>query len=132
MEDYIFIIIAIVLAIWGAINQSKKKNNQLLADDEDIPQQRPSVFEQLFEDDFFEEAPPTPVQQVPSPEISARQFQPLARPEIRKPAPPPVRPKPIEVIVEKEEKTTNTISALKKDFSLKNAVIYSEILRRKY
>ena len=133
MEDYIFIILAIVLSVVGAINQNKKKRAaQQLSENENRPH-RPSVFEQLFEDDFFNEEEPV-VRPVP---------QPKPKPEPRIKYQPLVREEPAKAAVINYKNTPKDTSPLlqnstpeshpiRKDFSLKKAVIYSEILKRKY
>ena len=134
MEDYIFIIIAIILSVLGAFNRKNKKKIGEMEDDNGTVQE-PSFFEKQFVDPFFDD-----VEEEPEPVFS----QPVA------PEPQPfVMPKPtltvkrepkvevkkdlletIEEEVNPEEETR--LDGIMKDFSLKKAVIYSEILQRKY
>ena len=133
MEDYIFILLAIVLSIIGAYNQSKKKKAaEQMRDEEDTIPPRPSVFEQLFEDDFFNEEKPI-VKQVVKPFTKPEPpkpmgYQPLIREAIRNKPEKPIKKAPIQVV----ETNLNGNKPIRKDFSLKKAVIYSEILQRKY
>ncbi len=134
MEDYIFIIIAIVLSIFGAINRKKKKRIAMMDDGDNGVSQEPSFFEKQFNDPFFDEEG----------EAESEFAQAVS------PKPQPIivsKPDPYyENVVkmndekkankgfEKEEKTEDetTLDSIMKDFSLKKAVIYSEILERKY
>ncbi len=124
MEDYIFIIIAIVLSALGALNRNKKKRIAQMEENGN-GKNEPSFFEQQFVDTFFEDEIPEPVVETP------------------KPAPRVVvEPKPVQIIKEekkpkvlKETKTDNEetrLDSIRNNFSLKKAVIYSEILNRKY
>ena len=127
MEDYIVIILMAIILIFGAIGRSKKKV---------IPQ--PQNEEPIEHDDFWgmmeelEVQPPTP--------------QPVKKVEFMKV--PKVNP--VYGFIAKEEgvsilkdrilksesdiKKTNKSNIIKKDdkFSLRKAIIYSEILNRKY
>ncbi|WP_423130579.1 hypothetical protein [Gaoshiqia sp. Z1-71] len=133
MEDYIFIIIAIILSVIGAISQGKKKRAaelEMQKAETDEPE-RPSVFDALFEDDFFNDSvlPVKPVETpAPPPPVF---FQPPAQPKIKtKPAVKPEMKKPgVKSAPMKRHPVRNKIAA---EFSLKKAVIYSEILNRKY
>ncbi|MCW0482568.1 hypothetical protein [Gaoshiqia sediminis] len=137
MEDYIFILLAIVLSIIGAYNQSKKKKAaEQMMDEEDTIAPRPSVFEQLFDDDFFTDEKPIVkpvVKPFSKPEPPKPMgYQPLIREEIRKKPVKPVKKTPAQVIETTLAGSQAKNNPIRKDFSLKKAVIYSEILQRKY
>ena len=134
MEDYIFIIIAIILSVIGAISQGKKKRAaelEMQKAETDEPE-HPSVFDALFEDDFFNDsvlvskpvempAPPPPVVFQAPVESKTKTRPTIAKPEKKKPA--------VKSAQMKKHPIRNKIAA---EFSLKKAVIYSEILNRKY
>ncbi|MEL7589178.1 MAG: hypothetical protein AAGU19_20870 [Prolixibacteraceae bacterium] len=141
MEDYIFILVAILLSVFGAINR-KKKQGQITAEEEETPaERRPSVFDQLFDDPLFAEEKPREVKSVEPKRVSvAEAYQAISKrnipakssyvPPVRKPT-IPLR-KPPMVIEIKERPPKRKVHPLMKDFTLKKAVVYSEILQRKY
>lgn len=144
MEDYIFILIAIVLSIFGAINQNKKKRMEQMTDDE--PEHGSSFFDEIFDDPMFREEPkPQPVRE---PIVVKR---PPIVPEKKIPAPHLQRQPLRSTLVKKTEigdaidknkiasslTQTETVdqsdrASILSDFSLRKAVIYAEILERKY
>ena len=74
MEDYIFIIIAIVLSVIGAVNRKKKQQIARMKEEEAPRVHRPaSSFDKLFNDPFFddefEEPIPAPVP-APAPKLT--------------------------------------------------------------
>ena len=145
MEDYIFLIIAIVLSIFGAINQNKKKKieNNAFLEAEEKP--RNGFMDQLLGADFLnepevEKAPPVRIKPVKADEANKstivipreKFYHQVFKSTL------PDRPKhemlkttwkqkEEEEGVEGEE-STNYLE----DFSLRKAVIYSEIMNRKY
>lgn len=131
MEDYIFIIIAIILSVFGAINRKKKQGQAAAEDDDATASQRSSVFDQLFEDPLFTDE---------KPQLKPQVFEPIPRetykPPVRKTAPAIVQPvsvrKPPVAAKMPDHPPKRRIHPLMKDFSLKKAVVYSEILNRKY
>jgi len=154
MEDYIFIIIALVLSVIGAMNSTKKKRQQAMdhMDDEEFKPQR-SVFEELFGDDLFmngkQEANtvPPPVERTIQPkkkkvEAPAKmqappkmEYKPMERESLAKthsrvksntPAPE------MEKLSLEDEAKLSPKKLIMKDFTLRKAVLYSEILNRKY
>jgi len=155
MDDYIFIIIALVLSVFGALSQQKKKREQeerrLLDDDSASTPQ--SAFDELFGDDLFMSREGEP-NQVPPPvvrPVKEKKKQKQVHQEMK--APPRMEYKPMvrESLVKSEErKPRNSISLeleklsredeakltpknlIRKDFSLRKAVIYTEIINRKY
>ena len=146
MDDYIFLIIAIALSIFGAINQSKKKKAM---DDpaEQAARPRNSFLDQFLGEDFLAEPKveiqpkvlvkpvlkkeplvmPTPAAKSglyhtsfvsTLPERSKKPLQPSTRKSLVEPA----KPDP------EEEETPGYLD----DFSLRKAFVYSEIMQRKY
>ncbi len=133
MEDYIYIIIAIVLSIFGAINNKKKKaQQQALEEEQETPPKSRSVLEELLDDPFFQ---------------SEEAEQPV--PQVIEPITPPPKEKPVfekrisfktplretekrEPMMQPMERSTKIRNSIRSDFSLKKAVIYNEILNRKY
>jgi len=134
MEDYIFILIAILLSIFGAIGR-KKKQGQAIVENEDLSaERRPSVFDQLFDDPLFADEKPQVKPQVTEQIIPGPRE--TYRPPVRKTAGVTVRPvsfrKPTVELKIPEIRPKRRIHPLMKDFSLKKAVVYAEILNRKY
>ena len=135
MEDYIFIIIAIILSALGAINRKKKKRIAMMEEEENGGVHEPSFFEEQFVDPFFEEEKPKPepvfrepITPEPQPVVGpkpASTFKPVSGIELGKDQTERVEEEP-EVINE------TALEGIMKDFSLKKAVIYTEILQRKY
>jgi len=145
MEDYIFLIIAIVLSIFGAINQNKKKKIEDNPFTEVEEKPRNSFMDQLLGGDFLKEpevrnAPPVlkkPIQVAVPPKSTidiprGKFYHQVFKSTL------PDRPKhemlkttwkqkEEEEVIEGEE----SINYLE-DFSLRKAVIYSEIMNRKY
>ena len=145
MEDYIFLIIAIVLSIFGAINQNKKKKieDNLITEAEEKPRNR--FMDQLLGADFLKEpevkkTPPVKIKSVPL-NVADKSTIDIPRGKFYHQtfkSTLPDRPKhellkttwkqkEEEGIVEVEE----SINYLE-DFSLRKAFVYSEILNRKY
>jgi hypothetical protein len=130
MEDYIFIIIAILLSVFGAINRKKKQGQAAVEDEDTTTVKRPSVFDQLFEDPLFADEKPQLKPQV----IERAMPREIYQPPVKKPE--PVSPAPVsksQVAVKMpDHPPKRRMHPLMKDFSLKKAVVYSEILQRKY
>lgn len=152
MEDYIFILIAVALSVFGAINKKKKEQAKALERDEEHAPK--SVFGDLFDDDFFGHTQPA-TNTVPPPVE-----KPVAKPKAPKKVKPPVqmetpaklkytplqrvslvhshqRPERKSENLQIEELAEETVPKVKKQhpimdgFSLRKAVVYSEILQRK-
>lgn len=141
MEDFIFILIAIVLSVIGAFNQSKKKKAEQERLEHEEQDRSPSFFNQVLSDPLFEEEEERPV--VKAPEII--QEVKTVKKEGRKPLRPTVMKKTeisdsirttLEPIMEEEEEIVKekqtTRESIMNDFSLKKAIIYAEIIERKY
>lgn len=145
MEDYIFLIIAIVLSIFGAINQNKKKKIEENSFSEAEEKPGSSFMDQLLGTDFLNEPE---VKKAPLVRIKPEKMNVANKSTLEIPREKfyhqvfkstlPDRPKhellkttwkhkEEDEIVEDEE-SMNYLE----DFSLKKAVIYSEILNRKY
>jgi hypothetical protein len=147
MDDYIFLIIAVALSIFGAINQNKKKKN--LSDQPSETVERPGNFfmDHFLSDGFLDE---TPMEVKPKV---------MVRPELKKePMPVPMTvqrsgpykssfvsslpdrsKKPLQPSLKKQlveesdtEAENEETTGYLEDFSLRKAFIYSEILQRKY
>ena len=150
MEDYIFILIAIVLSIFGAINQNKKKRMEQMTEDEQEPEHEPSFFDQIFDDPVFSETSkpkpePKPVVvekprivsniRMPEPKL---QRQPLRSTHLKKTEiGDAIHRNKIASSLDKtdakmETKTQTGRYSIMSDFSLRKAIIYAEILERKY
>jgi hypothetical protein len=145
MEDYIFLIIAIVLSIFGAINQNKKKKieDNPFSETEEKPRNR--FMDQLLGADFLNEpevkkAPPVRIKPVPV-NVAAKSTIDIPRGKFYHQtfkSTLPDRPKH-ELIQttwkQKEEEeifeAEESINYLE-DFSLRKAFVYSEIMNRKY
>ncbi len=155
MEDYIFIIIALLLSAFGAINKQKKKREEAMRDmDEEAPSGARSVFEQLFEDDFFRVSGtepnkvPPPAERPVSPPRKKKaasstkleappkmEYKPLQRENLKHSYSKPKRTievAEIEKLSREDEAKLTPKNLILKDFSLRKAVIYSEILGRRY
>jgi len=145
MEDYIFLIIAIVLSIFGAINQNKKKKIEVNPFPEAEETPRNSFMDQLLGADFLNEPE---VKKTPPVRIKPMKVNVATKSSVEIPREKfyhqvfkstlPDRPKhevihttwkqkEEEEIVEGEE----PIGYLE-DFTLRKAFIYSEIMNRKY
>ena len=128
MDDIVVIILTLIVAVFGILNKTRKKSaapgesasgtgsaqdfwEMLMDDNEDVP--RPTQPQEVLDEMVEEE----PVQEVrPAYQYST---------EVRKSA--PLRRK-----VEQPKKTKKKSLILGEKFSLKKAVIYSEIINRKY
>ena len=145
MEDYIFLIIAIVLSIFGAINQNKKKK----ADDnrfaEEIQEPRNRFMDQLLSRDFLDEPMVTkapPIRVIPTQvNVAAKSTSEIPRSRFYHQtfkSSLPDRPKHELVHTSRKQKEEDEITEVEdafnylEDFSLRKAFIYSEILNRKY
>jgi hypothetical protein len=147
MEDYIFLIIAVALSIFGAINQNKKKKNLLDESAGNAGKSGSSFMDHFLAEDFMNEIPQ---------EVKPKE---LVRPELKKePLPVPMtiqRSEPykssfVSTLPERSKKTLQPTMRKQmveltdpeaeneertdylEDFSLRKAFIYSEILQRKY
>lgn len=145
MEDYIFLIIAIVLSIFGVINQNKKKKIEENPFSEAEEKPRNSFMDQLLGADFLNEPE---VKKAPPVRIKPMQTKVATKNTIEIPREKfyhqvfkstlPDRPKhellkttwkhKIEEEIVEDEESINYLE----DFSLRKAVIYSEIMNRKY
>ena len=149
MEDYIFLIIAVVISIFAAINKSQKNKmaGQPVAEKES--KLRNFFMDQLLGEDFLEDtkekkAAPLVVKPIPAPakvifKSSSETQRGLNYQLPRFKSTLPDRPKHITIVSnqrqKEEDKTTidpeETISYLE-DFSLRKAFVYSLILEQRY
>jgi len=147
MDDYIFLLIAIALSIFGAVKKSRKKtegNNSF-----DLKAEKPRNFfmDQLLGEDFLEgsakEIKPIPMVKpilkkeplVSSPLlVPSGQFHPGFKSTLpdrsKKNLQPSIRKTGIEELDESGE--ADDFSGYLDDFSLRKAFVYSEIMSRKY
>jgi hypothetical protein len=147
MEDYIFLLIAIALSIFGAINQNKKKKDAENPLSEKKSSARNFLMDQLLGQDFLAEPIAEAKPQVvvkpklkKEPLLQSTPVQPKGLyhskfvstlpDRSKKPLQPSLRKSIVEP-VEQEADYDESPSYLE-DFSLRKAFIYSEILQRKY
>ena len=145
MEDYIFLIIAVLLSIFGALNQNKKKKAQ--EDMQKEPKPRNSYsdpflnFELMEVEDEEEEYERKRKKAAAKVEYKksyeANKDMVFHAPKFKSTLPErqikeSLRP---QVNLKQEEKTIPLVSEgtdLLEDFSLRKAIIYAEILKPKY
>lgn len=152
MEDYIFLIIAVAISIFAAINKSQKAKmagqpNEKVDAEAQAARRRRQFMDQLLGEDFLaddeeEKAPPMRVQPAPQKVVfkSSSDIQKglnYQLPRFRSTLPDRPKHKTItttqwkkveeEAVVEPEE----SISYLE-DFSFRKAIVYSQIIERKY
>ena len=141
MDDLIVIILTLVFAVAGIFGQMKKKQAQNQAGNQTEPQPETESDDSDNFWDFLEpESQPNYMQQAPVPE------PPKEKQPVQTVAKQPVRKKPEYQFKAENEGTSIYANDLTSDtksvrkvskkrtdrFSLKKAVIYSEILNRKY
>jgi len=146
MDDYIFLIIAIALSIFGAINQNKKKK---AADNPAQKEVKPKNFflDQLLGEDFLvepkDEVKPVvlikPVMKkeplvMPATAVQSglyhTRFVSTLPERTKKPLQPTMRKTTDEAVTPESE--TDEMPGYLEDFSLRKAFVYSEIMQRKY
>ena len=145
MEDYIFLIIAIVLSIFGAINQNKKRKVDANPFTEEADEPRNRFMDQLLGRNFLDEpiVKKAPVVRI-KPEhvnVAAKSTTEIPRAKFYHQtfkSTLPDRPKH-ELIqtsrkLKEEEEFVEVEEPINyfEDFSLRKAFIYSEILNRRY
>ena len=148
MEDYIFLIIAVGLSIYAAINKSKKEKDAAIPVDEEEPEEdnvRNFFMDQLLGKDFLEEPKEKKPKPVRIPQLPDRKefksgldlnkkglfksrFVSTLPERIKRPS---ISSMNIQT-EENEEISTEETGSYLEDFSLRKAVIYSQILERKY
>jgi hypothetical protein len=148
MEDYIFLIVAVALSIYAAINKNKKnKEAPLLEEEEELEENNARNFfmDQLLGEDFLEEPivkkpKPVKIAQIPArPEFKSgldmnkkglfkSRYVSTLPERIKRPSVSSMNIQPEEDEDNLMEETGNYLD----DFSLRKAVIYSQILERKY
>jgi hypothetical protein len=145
MEDYIFLIIAIVLSVFGAINQNKKKKAGDKPFAEEIEEPRNRFMDQLLGRDFLDEplvkkAPPVRINPTRV-NIAAKSTSEIPRSKFYHQtfkSTLPDRPKHELVQTSRKQKAEEEMTEVEdsinylEDFSLRKAFVYSEILNRKY
>ncbi len=135
MEDLIVIIIMIAISVVGAVTRSKKKRGAAVSAKSPQPQSKsPDFWETLFEED-------QPAEPVFAPENIVNEQEPVKAP-VEETTPEPVlfeegSPQRMDNIKEGEIKTgeigsLENTSKILEGFSLKKAVVFSEIINQKY
>ena len=147
MEDYIFLIIAIVLSIFGAINQNKKKKVQDNPFTEADEKPRNSFMDQLLGADFLNEPQVKKVQpvrikpekaNVPTKSTFDTSGGKFYHYEFKSTLPDRPRHEMIKTQWKPKEKEEDEPAEVEEsvnyleDFSLRKAFVYSEIMNRKY
>lgn len=152
MEDYIFILIAIALSVFGAMNKQKKKREEAMRGMAEHERPSRSVFEDIFEGDSFmmdNLVPPPVVKPAPAPPTKKEKMKapaqmqapakmehkPLTRESLRHSYSRPERKMKVlevEKLSLEDEAKLSPKNLILKDFSLRKAVLYSEIINRKY
>lgn len=149
MDDYFFLIIAIALSIFGAINQNKKKKQTENPFEEADAKPRNFFMDQLLGKDFLDVPEPevkkvTPIRVNPAPTKvavtkSSSNVQTGGNFHLQRfKSTLPDRPKHATISTTKKIKeeieiaeTEETIDYLE-DFSLRKAFVYSQILEQKF
>lgn len=149
MEDYIFLIIAVALSIYAAINKNKKNKEApiLVEEEEELEENNARNFfmDQLLGEDFLEKPivkkpKPVKIAQIPvRPEFKSgldMKNKGLFKSRFASTLPERIkRPSVSSMNIQPEEDEDNLMeerSSYLDDFSLRKAVIYSQILERKY
>lgn len=144
MEEYIFILIAIALSIVSAVNRNKKKNAAMAGQVQ--PPATPSYLEKIMSEEFFGEK--EPVAKAPKPQTAPLPHKPMIHQKVKKREPQPflnhesrerrIRKREMNLMgvemIQKEvpTKKQKKVHDYMKDFSLKKAMVYSEIINTKY
>ena len=144
MEDYIFLIIAVVLSIFGAINQNRKKKAAENLPEEEVDMKPRNFFmDQILGEDFLEETeevrtPPVKVKPITlkknKSDIEIGKNYQLTRFKSTLPD----RPKRETILTMQKQPEVEEIGGEEEsisyleDFSLRKAFVYSEIMSRKY
>jgi hypothetical protein len=145
MEDYIFLIIAIVLSIFGAINQNKKKKVDDNPFIDEVEEPRNRFMDQLLGRDFLDgpvatKAPPPRIKPIEANVATqgngdtqrGKFYHQVFKSTL------PDRPKHQLIqttrIKKEEEESVEVEESINylEDFSLRKAFVYSEIMNRKY
>ncbi len=148
MDDYIFLIIAVALSIYAAINKSRKEKNAPIPEvEEEVEEDNARNFfmDQLLGKDFLDEPiikKPKPLKVPPIPERAefksglVMHKDGLFKSKIVSNLPERKKRPSISTMnipeEEDEEVWAEETGSYLDDFSLRKAVIYSQILERKY
>lgn len=147
MEDYIFLIIAVLLSIFGAINKNKKKKAAEMPAETTEEHSGNYLLDELFGDDFMEEkqtpeVKPAPAKQsTPEPKIwkepqivrqaySHQPFKSSLPARAKRQSISTMKKPDEEPVVETDQPALS--GNFTDRFSLRNAIVYSTILERKY
>jgi hypothetical protein len=145
MEDYIFLIIAVLISIFAAINKNKKKEGNKILQNIREPEPENFMMDLFPEDDFLDEdfvqeplrKEPLKIREpliAPSPLLVPGNYKSTFKSTL-----PDRSVKSIQSSFKKETPPKNEetfvgeeTSGILEDFSLRKAIIYSEILKPKY
>ncbi len=146
MDDYVFLIIAVVISIFAAIKKNKKKEDVMLPNQTVPNKTGNTLLDQILGEDFLAE--PEDIEPVVLTKQVLKKEPLVVATPMRTPgnykstfkSSLPVRPsKNIQTITQKnipevmpEVEEIGAESSYLEDFSLRKAVIYSEIMNRKY
>lgn len=127
MDDIVVIILTLIVAVFGILNKSRKKNGT--SAEKASSGQKASDFWDLLTDDNED----LPYEPEPEMQTQGEMQEPLkeARPKFQ-PSSEAINPKPIQKDMKRGEKIRKRKLIMGEEFSLKKAVIYSEIINRKY
>ncbi len=146
MDDYIFLIIAVAISIFAAINKSKKNKMAENALEEEEVKPRNFFMDQLLGEDFLEETEEkkAPLVKIKKPVYSTipvksssniQKIENYQLPRFKSTLPERLKRPAISTLhrqeVEEEVLEEESISYLD-DFSLRKAFVYSQMMERKY
>lgn len=146
MEDYIFLIIAVVISIFAALKKGKKKEDELKAPVEQDNRQEDVFFDQWFSNDLSDDESATVLPekkqtfQYKEPELPKPSFNKTENFHSRFKSNLPERSRknnqtPLRKAAEEIEENNTDMEASEgymEDFSIQKAIIYSEILKPKF
>jgi len=146
MEDYIFLIIAVVISIFAALKKGKAKGDGLKAPIEQENTQEDVSFDQWFSNDlsvdepeivlpekkqtFQYKEPELPKSSIYKPETFHSSFKSNLPERLRKNNQTPLRKATEEI--EENNADMEASESYMEDFSIRKAIIYSEILKPKF
>jgi hypothetical protein len=144
MEDYIFLLIAVALSIFGAIKQKKKKNDENAVESNPINTE-PSFMDNWLNNDFLE---PLKNNLIPEPKVSfvkekvpviagneiprQKYFHQDFKSTLPKRTLHSSLSSPITKKTDEESTDMDDSNNYLEDFSIRKAIIYSEIIKPKY
>lgn len=128
MDDVLVIILTLVVAVFGALNQRKKRKEALNKPAAPATGQSQDFWDMLLDDDnYVQEDVPTPVREEVAEVETAPESKPVYEFKADREAVHSIKQP-----MKKLTKTKRKKLVMGEEFSLKKAVIYSEIINRKY